>query len=87
MRIGQAPRSTKVRIDHMHVCTQEECLISEKEKYIKEIVAPEQENKGGAWMSGPFCQIFCCAGYNVHESSITPRHVYIHIYSRQHVHT
>ena len=55
MRTGQAPRSTKVRIDHMHVCTQKECLISENEKYIKEIVAPEQENKGGAWVSGPFC--------------------------------
>ena len=55
MLTGQAPRSTKVRIDHIHACTQEECLISENEKYIKQIVAPEQENKGGARVSGPFC--------------------------------
>ena len=54
MRTGQAPRTTSVRIDHIHVCTQEECLISENEKYIKEIVAPEQENKGELGCLGRF---------------------------------
>ena len=54
MRTGQAPRSTKVRIDHIHACTQEECLISENEKYIKQIVAPEQEKKGELGCLGRF---------------------------------
>ena len=41
--------------NELQQCTQEECLISENERYIKEIVASEQENKGGAWVSWPFC--------------------------------
>ena len=54
MWTGQAPRSTKVCIGHIHVCTQEKCFISEYEKYINEIVASEQQTKGELWCLGRF---------------------------------